>query len=279
MGDLVAELMARRPTVAFEPKLSADTKAEFWERGFTKVDKITSDEEIDWLRDVYDALFEGGAGAFVVKDVMTRIDQQRGVRVSQIIRPENYLPQLKETQFWKNSRRLAAEILDLPLEAMDGWGHMVRKAPRDDESIPYHQDEAFWDPSFDYKSLGVWMPLDPATVETGCMSLVPGSHKKGIVTHKFGLGDPAVTYIEAADPPAERAVLHPIPIGGASFHHCRTIHGSGPNVSDKPRRAYINEWQAKPAQRETPNDRPWFWKRQEAMMKYAAERMKPAVTA
>ena len=277
MADLVQELMARRPKVAFEAKLTPDIKAEFDERGFTKIDRITSDEEVQWLRDVYDALFEGEAGAFVLRDVMTRIDEQRGDRIGQIIRPENYLPELKETTFWKNSRRLAAELLGLSVEEMDGWGHMVRKAARDDEALPYHQDEAFWDPNFDYRSLGVWMPLDPATVETGCMSLVPGSHREGIRPHKLGNDDPAVTIIECIDPPADRAVPHPIPIGGASFHHCRTIHGSGPNRSDHVRRAYINEWQAVPVKRETPKDHPWFWPRYREMMKHAAERMKPAV--
>jgi len=277
MADLVQELMARRPDTPFEAVLPEEAKAEFWERGFTKVDRITSDEEIEWLREVYDVLFEGGANAFVVKDVMTRIDQQRGMRVSQIIRPENYLTELMQTTFWKNSRRLSAEILDLSHDQMHGWGHMVRKSPHDDEALPYHQDEAFWDPSFDYHSLGVWMPLDPATVESGCMSLIPGSHRKGIHPHRLGMGDPAVTYIEAVDPPAKQAVPHPIPIGGASFHHCRTIHGSGPNTSARERRAYINEWQAVPVQRATPNERPWYWQRREAMMKYAAERMIPAV--
>jgi ectoine hydroxylase-related dioxygenase (phytanoyl-CoA dioxygenase family) len=277
MADRVQELMARLPSRRFDAELTDDIRHEFVERGFTKVDQITSDEEVLWLRDVYDALFGGEAGAYVVRDVMTRIDEQRGERVSQIIRPENYLPQLKETQFWKNSRRLAAELLSLQESEMEGWGHMVRKAPRDDESLPYHQDEAFWDPTFDYKSLGVWMPLDPATVESGCMSLAPGTHKEGVVPHRLGKGDPAVTYIEAVSPPLDRFVPHPIPVGGASFHHCRTIHGSGPNVSERPRRAYINEWQAAPVKRATPKDHPWFWPRAEAMTKLAQERMKPAV--
>jgi ectoine hydroxylase-related dioxygenase (phytanoyl-CoA dioxygenase family) len=280
MADRVQELMARRPDVAFEAELPAAAKTEFWERGFTKVDKITSDEEVAWLREVYDAMFGGEAGAFVVRDVMTRIDEQRGVRVSQIIRPETYLPELQKTRFWRNSRRLAAELLGLSESEMDGWGHMVRKAPRDDETLPYHQDEAFWDPWFDYKSLGVWMPLDPATVESGCMKMVPGSHKGGIREHKLGKGDPAVTYIEVTPQPTEaELVARPIPIGGASFHHCRTIHGSGPNASDHIRRAYINEWQAVPVRRETPKDHPWFWPRHEAMSRFAGERMKPAVAA
>lgn len=279
MADLVQDLMARRPDVAFEAALTDEARAEYVERGFTKIDRITSDEEVGWLREVYDALFEGEAGAYVLRDVMTRIDEQRGDRVGQIIRPETYLPELKETQFWKNSRRLARELLGLGGEEMDGWGHMVRKAPRDDEALPFHQDEAFWDPNFDYRSLGVWMPLDPATEESGCMSLAPGSHLEGVREHRLGKGDPAVTYIEMIDPPLARMVAHPIPIGGASFHHCRTIHGSGPNRSDHVRRAYINEWQAVPVKRDKPKDHPWFWPRYHEMSKRAAERMKPAVEA
>ena len=278
MASLVQELLARRPEKAFEARLTDDIREEFAERGFTKVDQITSDEEIAWLQDVYDAFFDGDElGAYVVRDVMTRLDEQRGVRVSQIIRPESYLPELKETQFWKNSRRLGAELLGLSLSEMDGWGHMVRKAPRDDERLAYHQDEAFWDPTYDYHSLGVWMPLDPATVESGCMNLVPGSHKNGIVPHKLGRDDPAVTYIEAVQQEQPQAVPHPIPIGGASFHHCRTIHGSGPNVSDHVRRAYINEWQAVPVKRESPKDHPWYWPRNAMMQKLGKDRMKPAI--
>jgi ectoine hydroxylase-related dioxygenase (phytanoyl-CoA dioxygenase family) len=279
VSDTVQALMARQPRIDFRPELPPAARAEFAERGFTKIERITSDEEVVWLREVYDALFCGEGGAYVVRDVMTRIDRQRGDRTGQVIRPETYLPELKETAFWRNSRRLAADLLSLGEDGLDGWGHMVRKAPGDDESLPYHQDEAFWDPNFDYHSLGVWMPLDPATVESGCMSLAPGSHLEGVREHRLGQGDPAVTYIELTDPPLNRVVPHPIPVGGASFHHCRTIHGSGPNRSDHPRRAYVNEWQAVPVRRAAPKDHPWWWPRHEAMTRLAAERMKPAVAA
>jgi hypothetical protein len=87
-----------------------------------------------------------------------------------------------------------------------------------------------------------------------------------------------VTYIEVADPPKpEATVLRPIEVGGASFHHCRTVHGSGPNRSRRVRRAFIFEWQAPPVRRAAPNDHPWWFRRHEAMMKLAPERMTPAV--
>lgn len=276
MADRVAELMARMPTREYDAVLPKGAKDEFWEKGFTEVARITTDEEVEWLRDVYDALFEGEAGAYVVRDVMTRIDEQRGDRVGQIIRPENYWPQLRETQFYKNGQKLSSQILDLAPAEMEAWGHMVRKSPNDTEALCFHQDEAFWDPHLDYLALGCWMPLDPATIESGCMDMVPGSHKLGIVPHKLGQDDPAVSYIEVVNP-VSNTVPRPIPVGGASFHHCRTIHGSGPNMTGRVRRAFINEWQKIPVKRAAPKDHPWWFARYEAMRKLAPEKIMQVV--
>jgi len=261
----ISALMARRPVRELDVALPAGAKTEFWAQGFTKIDRITTDEEIAWLREVYDVLFSPGVelipGA-LVRDVTTRLDAQRGDRQSQVLRPEWKFRDLKQTTFWRNGRRLVAELLELDPAEMEGWGHMVRKAPHDSEGLPWHQDEAFWDPNFDYLAASCWMPLDPATVESGCMSLVPGSHLSGIRPHAYPDGDAQVTTLFCPDVDAQAATPHPIPIGGASFHHCRTVHGSGPNTTAQVRRAYINEWQKKPAKRDTPADRPWYWARE-----------------
>ena len=273
MREAIDDLMARRPMAELEVALPPGAKAEFEARGFTRIDRITTDEEVAWLRQVYDLIF-GGAVDLVpgalVRDVTQRLDEQRGERQSQVIRPEWRLPGLTQTLFWRNGRRLAAELLDLDPATMEAWGHMVRKAPGDDEALPWHQDEAFWDPRFDYRALGCWMPLDPATVESGCMRLVPGSHLGGIRPHAYPGGDATVTTLVCQDVPEHRAIDRPIPVGGASFHHCRTIHGSGPNTTGHVRRAVINEWQAPPARRATPADRPWYWARAGVLKEHLA---------
>jgi hypothetical protein len=268
MSEHFDALMARRPNKEFDAALTQEKVEDFWELGFTKIDRITTDEEIVWLREVYDALFSGKIellpGALVT-DVMTRMDQQRGDRIGQVLRPEQFIPELKKTQFFKNSNKIAKQILGFDAH-LDVWGHMVRKAPRNPDYVPWHQDEGFWDPSFDYQSFGCWMPLDPATKESGCMSFIPGSHKKGVLRHGFMNGDPRVTTLILEEKIDEsKAVLQPVPIGGASIHHNRTLHGSGPNMTGNPRRAYVNEWQIVPVKRDVPYDRPWYWERQKAL--------------
>jgi hypothetical protein len=267
MTTLIDDLMARMPEKDYEPRLPKHAKEEFWENGFFTLKRITTDEEIVWLQEVYDALFRGETGAFVVRDVHARINEQRGDLTSQIIKPEATLPTLKRTQFWRNSRRLASQLLGIGKKEMDGWGHMVRKAAGDHESIAWHQDESYWDPSFDYLGLGVWMPLDAATEQSGAMRMIPGSHKKGLRTHVMANDDPAVTGgVTCPGVDESDAVLRPVPAGGASFHHCLTLHASAGNRTDRPRRAYVNEWQAIPVKREAPKEMPWYWQREHAML-------------
>ncbi|HYL60661.1 MAG TPA: phytanoyl-CoA dioxygenase family protein, partial [Candidatus Acidoferrales bacterium] len=139
-----------------------------------------------------------------------------------------------------------------------GWGHMIRKPPRVGESLPWHQDEAYWDPAFDYVALGCWMPLDPATLESGCMSFIPGSHRGDVAVHRHVGDDPNVHGLYAQGIDASTAVAVPIAPGGAIFHHCRILHSSRPNRSNHVRRAYANEWQRPPVPRTTPAHRPWI---------------------
>ena len=273
------DLMSRMPAREFDAGISDAKVDEFWERGFTLVERITTDEEVAWLREVYDMLFSGNMkllpGALVT-DVMTRMDSQRGDRIGQVLRPEYFIPQLKQTQFYKNSEAIAKRILGRDAH-LDVWGHMVRKAPRNPDIVPWHQDEGYWDPSFDYQSFGCWMPLDPATRESGCMSFIPGSHKEGVRRHAYMDGDPRITtLVLEEEPDLGKAVLQPVPIGGASIHHNRTLHGSGPNTTDRVRRAYVNEWQIVPVKRETPYERDWYWGRQKAMREHNNKLVVPA---
>ena len=271
MSKQFDELMARRPAKEITVALAEAKVKDFWELGFTRIDRITTDEEVEWLREVYDMLFSGDIkllpGA-LVKDVMTRMDNQRGDRIGQVLRPEYFIPELKQTQFFKNSNAIAKQILGHDAH-LDVWGHMVRKAPRNADIVPWHQDEGYWDPSFDYQSFGCWMPLDPATIESGCMSFLPGSHKEGVRRHGYMDGDPRVTTLileEEID--TSGAVPQPVPIGGASIHHNRTLHFSGPNITDRVRRAYVNEWQIVPVKRDVPYERDWYWGRQKAMREH-----------
>jgi len=100
----------------------------------------------------------------------------------------------------------------------------------------WHLDTPFW--SFSHpEALSIWVALDDATLENGCLYFIPGSHKKtsfqnpGITKNMNAV---FVTYPELRN---ERPVAVPMKAGTASFHNGLFIHGAGPNMTPGFRRA------------------------------------------
>lgn len=107
------------------------------------------------------------------------------------------------------------------------------KPPYHGAEKPWHQDTAY----FDYTPLGgvigVWIALDDATVENGCMQVIPGSHLDGPAKHYH------VRDCQLADGgvQVDRAVVVPLKPGGALFFSGLIHHGTPPNTSGDRRRA------------------------------------------
>ena len=259
-GD-IDEILARQPQADFQPTLGEAEIEAFRTEGFTSVARITTDEEVAWLREVYDWIFEAGRTPQAARfDLARPYDSEGEDLLPQIIAPERFLPALKDTLFWRNGRRVASQLLDVDEALLSGWGHMIRKPPKTGAPLPWHQDEAYWDPALTYRAMGSWLPLDDASIENGCMSFVPGSHRSEVREHWHVGNDPSVhaLYCKAEASEVARAVPVPARAGGCVFHQSRTLHASGPNTTDKVRRAYANEWQLAPVKADVAAERPWI---------------------
>jgi ectoine hydroxylase-related dioxygenase (phytanoyl-CoA dioxygenase family) len=102
----------------------------------------------------------------------------------------------------------------------------------------------------------IWLGLTNATVENGCLRVVPRSHRLGMLSHRLRRTDhdlasssmsdrePGSAAGEDHDPSVEPAKLAedldaPFDIvmeaGEMSFHHPLALHGSDPNTSAEPR--------------------------------------------
>ena len=107
------------------------------------------------------------------------------------------------------------------------------KPPFHGAEKPWHQDTAY----FDYTPLGgvigVWIALDEATVENGCMQVVPGSHLAGPAKH-YHVRD---CQLEDGGVDVDQAVVVPLKPGGALFFSGLIHHGTPPNTSGDRRRA------------------------------------------
>ncbi len=239
---------------------TADEVEFFAENGFLVVDRITTDEEIDWLAELYEHIFDpantDGPGAPINRGTEDDRSAERPL-LQQAFMPEFRYPQLLETVYNRNARTYAAALLQVDIGELSSWGHMIRKAPGGREA-PWHQDEAYWESELEYHALGCWLPLHEVTVEMGAMQFVAGSHRRGVLDHEPLHGDVELHLLVAdieIDP--DDVVACPLPKGGATFHSQRTLHFTAENQTDRPRLAFPTEFQVAPVWREVPAERPW----------------------
>ena len=99
--------------------------------------------------------------------------------------------------------------------------------------VSWHQDLTYW--GFDCDDqISAWLALSPATMQSGCMKMLPGSHHQGRVEHQITDDTSNVLYGGQTIPEVDeqKAVLCELNPGQASFHHGWTKHASTPNISD-----------------------------------------------
>ena len=83
--------------------------------------------------------------------------------------------------------------------------------------------------------LTAWIALDDADEENGALRYRPGTHRNGVVPHTNRDEQWTITGGHAG--PTEE-VIAAAKMGTVVFHHGATMHSSGPNVSQRQRRAY-----------------------------------------
>lgn len=245
--------------------LSEAQIAQFQTQGYLALNSLVALEEIARMRTMYDALFEAKAGRDVGDhfDLAGADEEGTPAVLQQILNPSRYAPAFGELACVQSALRIATQLLGPETEAQGN--HAILKPAGMGAATPWHQDEAYWNPELQYNALSVWIPLQDATLENGCMHFIPGSHRGDVVDHHPINHDPRVHGLEVENAPDEsRAVACPLPAGGATFHLARTFHYAGENKTDQPRRAYIMMFGTPPQPGNEGRRFPWLELRQTA---------------
>jgi ectoine hydroxylase-related dioxygenase (phytanoyl-CoA dioxygenase family) len=108
--------------------------------------------------------------------------------------------------------------------------------------VAWHQDYSYWTRTKPVAHLTCWCGLDDATKENGCLQYIAGSQRWGLLPKTVLAGDIAGIKDFLNDEQKkqfENPQYAEVKAGEAIFHHSLTLHGSGENKSDKPRRAFV----------------------------------------
>jgi hypothetical protein len=109
----------------------------------------------------------------------------------------------------------------------------------------WHQDE-FYIPTRDRSLLGAWIAMDDATVENGCLWVIPGSHRHGILWPQHQQRDARFDCAgEAANFPYSNEDAIPVEVkrGSVVFFNGYLLHRSLPNYAPGGfRRSLVNHY-------------------------------------
>lgn len=126
---------------------------------------------------------------------------------------------------------LGAELVCSPIQ------HLRAKPPTNTDLppnvnvvIPWHQDAGVaWEEIEQSKVVTAWIPLVDATIENGCLEVMPGAWRGGTLEHQFT----GQTAIKAQCLPSVPPRQVPIPKGSAILMTMHTPHRSLPNRTDQ----------------------------------------------
>jgi non-heme Fe2+,alpha-ketoglutarate-dependent halogenase len=99
--------------------------------------------------------------------------------------------------------------------------------------VSWHQDLNYWGLDTD-ELITAWLALSPATMESGCMRVMPRSHQGELMPHKDEYApDNMLTRGQeiSVDVDESKAVAMPLSPGEMSIHNGRLAHASGANNS------------------------------------------------
>ena len=136
------------------------------------------------------------------------------------------------------NRRIIDCVADLLGEDVIAWGsHFFCKMPGDGRAVAWHQDASYW-PLTPSHAVTVWLAIDDADLDNGCMQFIAGSHHSGHLTYQksspeeHNVLDQTVVNAESF---GTGIVVDDLKAGQASIHNDLLLHGSDANMSARRR--------------------------------------------
>jgi ectoine hydroxylase-related dioxygenase (phytanoyl-CoA dioxygenase family) len=117
------------------------------------------------------------------------------------------------------------------------WEQAVAKPPQARTELPWHQDNGYT-PLIPEEYVTCWLALDDADEGNGCLAVLPGSHRAGTQRHHDGGSGPFRVGYDGD----EAGVAVPVRRGSVLVFSSLLMHRSGPNTTDRPRRAWILQY-------------------------------------
>lgn len=201
--------------------LTAEQIDAFKADGYVALGRVLDDDEIDGLLDA--------EARFRPKTV-----PELGANRTLLVRTQLCHRSEAVRRFATQGRHVDAVIDLLGPNVALTHQQFVTKLPDGDDTtseISLHQDNGYGrlDPPTD---VTVWVALHDTDESNGCLVVIPGSHELGVLEHARARVNPFLREV-GVDP--DGAIAVPMKAGEAIAFTGQTVHGSGPNLTDRAR--------------------------------------------
>lgn len=223
-------------------QLTQEQVDDYQENGFIVIEDFLSPDELQyWRSAVMEAVTERGGKKMPGKD--TKIGEDDGINedaeyygkvFDQLLNLWQTNDKVRELMIDERIGQMAAKLAGV--EGIRIWhDQALFKRPWANPTA-WHLDTPFWSFS-DRKALSIWVALDDATLENGCLYFIPGSFKETTYENP-GIGKNMDAIFQVYPRFARTASrVAPMKAGSCSFHNGLTIHGAGANMTPGFRRA------------------------------------------
>ena len=249
-------------------RLTSEERSAWDENGYFVRHNVFTEEENNLLTQVADAIALGKIpfpDHRIFQNALVRDGkvEASGVHAMHSIHQMN----LYSPEFLERTRdpRLTDPVVDLLGPDLLGLNSLyIWKPPKIGLGFPWHQDRWYTRPQFKTETtVGTWTAIDPANVENGCLYVIPGSHKIGILDHVELEGSQQQEFKQAVGARDEDGVAVEIPPGSVIFFDNRILHKSTDNNTEDFRRSNIAHYMSAKAERVPHKNymRPVMWVR------------------
>ena len=232
--------MSLKPLTTFGPK----EHEKFMEKGYLRLGKVLSDNGLEALQQRIDDIMlgriryenmryqldskTGGYSEMPVESIGHKGETLQYRKIMDLEQDPLHLAYMQSPLFREIARHYIGEDVSI-FRAM-----FMNKSANQGTVLPWHQDVGFGWGLDRNPIITVWTALDDATEANGCMQIVPGGHKVGVVNERH--------FISEADAEAhaleKRAIYLEAEAGEAILLNNLTPHRSGVNRTSQPRRAF-----------------------------------------
>ena len=261
-------------------RLTTEERSSWDENGYLIRYDVFTEKENDTLRQIADDIVDGKRPfptANIDQNALVRDGKVEASGIQAMHKIHHVSCYISEFLARVRDSRLTDPIVDLLGPNLLSQGNLyIWKAPKIGLGFPWHQDK--WYFNWQYKTemtVGTWTAIDAADRDNGCLYVIPGSHKYGILAHEDLEGSQQNEFKIAREAPDEDGVAVELPPGAVVWFNNQLLHKSTDNHSARFRRCnvvhYISGYAERIPKKNVQQVRPIMWVRGDTY----SEKMEP----